>query len=243
MAQLFEDEKRFPDNSKRKNFIFLGYPFTPPLPQDDYRAVTRELQDELPIRLWYFLDEVTTQELMRKVWRAILRSDLSIFDISGGNPNVAFELGLAVAVNKPCITMLMNGAPNPLGGADLSYSERAEYTSRETLKAKLRALLIAKSSALRLFNTISYRIQSEAFPYPREEIEARLRKVVCQVFKQKRITRSGVAKITGDDRTAGIVVTALREDGVLKVEGQRKAAKWLLGDEWVHHDHEVVGAV
>jgi hypothetical protein len=31
MAQMFEDEKGYPDNAKRENFVFLGYPFTPPL--------------------------------------------------------------------------------------------------------------------------------------------------------------------------------------------------------------------
>jgi hypothetical protein len=186
MAKLFKDEKAFPDNVVRKNFVFLGYPFTPPLPQDDYRAVTKELEDELPIRLWYFLDEVTTQELMRKVWRAILRSDLSFFDISGGNANVAFELGLAVAEDKSCITLLKTGSPNPLGGADLSYSERAEYQSRETLKTRLRELLVAKSSALRTLRDVSYHIESAVFPYGREEIEARLRKSVWHVFKKKR---------------------------------------------------------
>jgi len=35
MAQLFEDETKYPDNAKRANFVFLGYPFKPPLPQDD----------------------------------------------------------------------------------------------------------------------------------------------------------------------------------------------------------------
>ena len=242
MPQMFEDEKRYPDNTKRTNFIFIGYPFTPPLPQDDYRAVTRELQSELPIRLWYFLDEVTTQELMRKIWRAILRSDLAIFDISRGNPNVAFELGMAVAIDKSCITLLKTGEPNPLGGADLSYSERAEYTSRESLKQKIKDLLKAKSTALRLISTISYQIQSAAFPFPREEIEVKLTQTIQHVFQHKRITRAGIAKIFGDDAMAGIVLPALREHGVFKLEGQRKAAKWLLGDSWVHHDHEVVGA-
>jgi hypothetical protein len=86
MAQLFEDEKKYPDNAPRKNFVFLAYPFTPPISLDDYNAVIRELQSEFPLRLWYFLDDVTTQELMRKIWRAILRSDFCIFDITKGNP-------------------------------------------------------------------------------------------------------------------------------------------------------------
>jgi hypothetical protein len=241
MAQMFEDEKRYPDNSKRENFVFLGYPFTPPLAQDDYRSVMKELEQELPIRLWYFLDEVTTQELMRKIWRAILRADLCFFDISRGNPNVAFELGMSVAIGKPCITLLKTGEMNPLGGADLSYSERSEYTSRATLKETIRTLLVAKSSALRTLNKVSYHLDGAAFPYGRVEIENRLIKVVNTVYQKKKITKSGVKAIFGDDKQASLVIAALRQFDVLQLDGQRKAAKYLLADTWVEHDHEVVG--
>ena len=47
MAKLFDDEKAYPDNTPRKNFVFFAYPFTPAIPQDDYNAVVGELQDEL----------------------------------------------------------------------------------------------------------------------------------------------------------------------------------------------------
>jgi hypothetical protein len=137
MAQLFEDERGIPDNAQRQNFVFVGYPYNPPLPRDDYAQVVTELQAELPIRFWYFLDEVTTDEMMRKIWRAILRADLAVFDISGGNPNVSFELGPAIAVNRRCLTFLKAGEPNPLGTSDLAYAERSEYTSAATLRESL----------------------------------------------------------------------------------------------------------
>jgi len=63
MAQLFEDEKKYPDNRTRDNFVFLGYPYEPALPRDDYQRVIRDLQGEVPVRLWYFLDEITTTEM------------------------------------------------------------------------------------------------------------------------------------------------------------------------------------
>jgi nucleoside 2-deoxyribosyltransferase len=243
MPQLFDDEKQFPDNAPRKNFVFMAYPFAPPISQEDYNAVVRELQNEYPLRLWYFLDEVTTQELMRKIWRAILRADLCIFDISRGNPNVAFELGLAVAVGKPCITLLKSGEPNPLGTADLGYSERAEYSSREALKAKLRLLLKAKSSALRLFNDLSYALQREAYNIAREQDEQSLVDIVKHVFQHKRITKPKARTIVGgDDKRATVALNALRNANVLRVEGAKRGATWVFTDSWVYHDHEVVGA-
>jgi hypothetical protein len=33
----------------------------------------------------------------------------------------------------------------------------------------------------------------------------------------------------------------LRTHGVLKVEGQKKGARWVFTDPWVHHDHQVSG--
>jgi len=159
--------------------FFAAIRLRPPLPPDDYRSVMNELEEELPIRLWYFLDEVTTQELMRKNWRAILRAGFCFFDISKGNPNVSFELGMSVAIAKPFISMLKAGEQNPLGGADLGYAERAEYSSRQTLKEKIRSPLLAKSSALRVLNKCSYYVQSDAFEYPMEEIWPRCASMMC----------------------------------------------------------------
>ncbi|HWY85752.1 MAG TPA: hypothetical protein VNX28_03455 [Gemmataceae bacterium] len=239
MAQLFQEEKNCAENNTRANLVFFAYPFTPPIPQEDYKAVLKELQDELALRLWYFLDEVTTQELMRKIWRAILQADLCIFDISGGNPNVALELGLAAAIGKSCITLLKNGAANPLGSADLGYSERVEYTSRENLKDKLKGLLTSKSSALRKLRDLGYAIQQDAFNLTREQDELKLAKLVKHVFSHKRITKPDARKICGNDKTATSSLSALREAGIMRVDGAKKGAKWVFTDQWVHHDHAV----
>ncbi len=242
MARLFEDEKQHQDNKPRANFIFMAYPFAPPISQDDYNAVVRDLQTEYPLRLWYFLDEVTTQELMRKIWRAILRADLCIFDISNGNANVAFELGLATAIGKPCITLLKTGEKNPLGNADLGYSERAEYASRESLRAKLSQLLSAKSSALRLFYDISYNMRHDAFNITREQDEQNLRAIIKYVFMNKNISKPRAVEIVRDEKRATAALNALRDADVLRVEGVRKAARWVFNDNWTHHDHEVTSS-
>jgi hypothetical protein len=179
---------------------------------------------------------------MRKVWRAILRSDLAVFDISGGNPNVAFELGLAVAAYRPCVSLLKTGQDNPLGQADLGYSERAEYSSRETLKAVLRKILRRKSSAMRLANTVSYELINDSFPFDRAELETRLVAVMNIVFRNKKTTRAGVRRVSdGDDYLTGLVLSSLRQHGVVQPEGARRHAKWVFGPSWVHHDHEVTG--
>jgi hypothetical protein len=239
---MFEDERNFPDNATKLNFVFMGYPFTPPLPPDDYRGVVADLQDELPVRFWYFLDEMTTEEMMRKIWRAILRSDLAVFDITGGNPNVAFELGLGVAINKRCMGLLKTGEPNPLGTADLGYAERLEYTSAGTLKEKLAILARAQSTGLRLLSQLSYDIHASAEPMSRPDFESRITQVVSRVFRSKHINKSQASSILGSSDLATAVLNGLRARDVLQVEG-RRYARWIFTDKWAYHDHEVSGVV
>jgi hypothetical protein len=242
MAQMLKDEKAYPDNATRKNFIFLAYPYSPRIALDDYRRVTKELEQELPVRLWYFLDELTTDELMRKVWRAILRANLGVFDISDGNANVALELGLALGIDKSCITFLFSGSPNPLGRADLSYSERREYTSATTLKQELYKVIKIKCQGLRDINSLSFELNSDAFPFAREELETRLIQTVHSVFLHRKTTRKAVRKIfNNDDALAGIVLNGLRAKGILVPVGTRRYARWVFGPEWVNQDHEVTG--
>jgi hypothetical protein len=163
---------------------------------------------------------------VRKIWRAILRSDLAVFDTSGGNPNVAFELGLAVAESKRCMTMVKEGEPDPLGRADLGYAERASYSSRETLKTTLLELASRQSTGLRLLHELSYELQGAAGEMERSAFEDTIRAMVLKVFNDKHITKRQAASIMGADALATTVLNALREKDVLQVQGQRRGARW-----------------
>ena len=243
MAQFFEQERTYSDNRPRSNFIFLGYPYTPAIPKADYEGVIADLEKEFPIRFWYFLDELTTDEMMRKVWRAILRSDLAIFDVSDGNPNVAFELGLAIAAQKRCMTLLKVGTKNPLGTADLGYAERAEYDSATTLKAKIREIVLAKSSTLRVVKDLSYDLFDSSRPHTREEIVEATRLLLNDVYTTKSASKAAARKyFFGDERLGLQALTKLRELGVMEVKGVKRGAKWVFAPNWVTHDHEVAGA-
>ncbi len=242
MAQMFQEETRFPDNRVRQNFIFLGYPYAPAIPADDYKRVISEVETEFGIRMWYFLDEITTAELMRKVWRAILRADICIFDISDGNPNVAFELGLAVSQFKNSMTLLKTGTKNPLGAADLGYSERSEYTSAETLKEKLRQIILSKAKSLKISRDVSYQIYDSNRPISREQIEQYVREVIKAIYKNKSLTKENAKRICGNSKPiADSIIHQLRQMDVVEVFGAKRGAKWVFSEHWVYHDHEVAG--
>jgi len=239
LTQMFASEVRKPANKPKKNLVFLGYPYNPALPQADYRAVVTRLQLELPIRLWYCADEVTTAEMMRKVWRAILRSDLAVFDISDGNANVAFELGLATAKNKRCMTLLKRGARNPLGETDFGYSERMEYESANELKAQLRRLLTAHSSSTAMIAEVSDAICRADGPVAETIIRARLQRVMVEVFQRKRITMADATRIMEDPVMAKLAIRMLIRKLVLKQAGGRAGRRvhYALAESWVTSDY------
>ena len=241
MVQMFREERAYADNSPKANFVFMGYPFSPPLPKDDYAKVVADIQTSLPVRLWYFLDEVTTAEMMRKVWRAILRADICVFDVSGGNPNVAFELGLAVATDRRCITMLKSGESNPLGTADLGYAERMEYASAETLKERLMDFLKSQNSGLRRLHELSYDLVPPDDSLSRESVQGKLVKLVTKVFNARSVTMTGAKEIMGSPELASAVLQKLRADDIVEMVGERRGARYRFGSSWVYHDHEVAG--
>jgi hypothetical protein len=241
MAIMFQEESNYQDNRTRKNFVFIGFPFATPISLDDYRSVLTEIENEYPIRLWHFLNELTTDELMRKLWRAILRSDLCIFDISGGNPNVSFEIGLAVARFKKCSTILKTGVENPLGRSDLSYSERSEYSSRITLKETLLRIIKSKSIALTEIRQAAVYLHNSAGPYTVDQIEVKLITLVNEVFKYNKITKTRAESLIQDRAFADVAMQHLREKGIFEVDGARRGAKWIFGPDWITNNHEVVG--
>src|SRR5579862_5643786 len=174
MAQLFRDEKaNVVLNKSRSNFVFFAYPFLPALPRADYDNVVKTLQDEIPFRIWYFADEFTTDELMRKIWRAILRADLALFDVSDGNANVSLELGLALAAEKHCFTLLKEGANNPLGRADMSFAERINYTSSVELKLNLRQAIMRHTSCGRMMSQVADQLYGGS-GFLKPDLEARI---------------------------------------------------------------------
>lgn len=241
MAIMFEEEAKIAENNTRKNFMFVGFPYRSPISLDDYRMVLEEIEKEYPIKIWYFLVELTTDELMRKLWRAILRSDICVFDTSGGNPNVSFEVGLAVARFKKCSTILKTGSENPLGNADLAYAERIEYSSSITLKQALVKIIRSKSSAMNEIQKAVEFIYDPSSKIAKVEIETKLLKILNAVFDAGKITKTQAEKLIEDREFADYAMNHLRDRRILKVDGVKKGAKWMLEDDWVYRNHQVVG--
>jgi len=238
MAQLFTEEKNNNENKKRNNFVFLAYPFIPPIDKGAYNEIVKDIEKKYPVRMWYFSDEVTTSELMRKVWRAILRSDLAIFDVSGGNANVALELGLSLAIEKSCLTILKTGEDNPLGRADLSYAERVEYNSLGQLKERLEYIVTKHTACGRLISQLAEQMHHES-GQTKEAIFENIRVILHRIFDRKFVKKADARTLIGNPTLADTIINTLKANEVITLDGGKKASKWKFTDGYVTKDFMV----
>ena len=88
---------------------------------------------------YYRADEkYERRELMCKICQAIQEATFVIIDISGANPNVMFELGLACGLEKSVILLKDSNANVP---TDLNGIEYVEYKNAYDLQQQLTARL------------------------------------------------------------------------------------------------------
>ncbi|MCH4239145.1 MAG: nucleoside 2-deoxyribosyltransferase [Oscillospiraceae bacterium] len=83
-------------------------------------------------------NEISNKDIMCKICNEIQSSKLAIVNISGLNPNVMLELGLAYGIGKPVI-IIKNKATTTI--SDLGNIEYIEYAHAVELRQKLTTVL------------------------------------------------------------------------------------------------------
>ncbi|MDX1547148.1 MAG: hypothetical protein R3247_09180 [Rhodothermales bacterium] len=81
---------------------FIAMPFRPEL-NYFFLYIARYLEEKHGVRAERGDARILTKPLMDKIREQILEADFLIGDVTGGNPNVFLELGLAQAYGKPII--------------------------------------------------------------------------------------------------------------------------------------------
>lgn len=69
---------------------------------------------------------LSTHEIMRDVWHGICRSHVVIADLTGRNPNVFYELGIAHTIGKPVILICADHEDVPF---DLRHLRHIQYSN------------------------------------------------------------------------------------------------------------------
>jgi hypothetical protein len=85
-------------------YCFVLMPFSPPRRTEIYEEyIKKPLQVNLHVPCRRADDFYASRQIMDDIWMAINRASFIIADLSGRNPNVFYELGLAHVVGKPVI--------------------------------------------------------------------------------------------------------------------------------------------
>lgn len=121
--------------------VFVAYPYGL-FPREDYRRVFEEVGSTFKVDFVFADEQITNVHILQKIGQCILSSQFGIYDISGWNPNVTLELGLAFGLHERAYLALNTSKPHIADSpADLRGIDRIQYSSYHDLKAGLSTVL------------------------------------------------------------------------------------------------------
>src|SRR5215212_6916305 len=88
-----------PDPSKEQRQVFVAYSYRL-YPTRDYRRVYKNLEKAFGVSFVFADEKISNLHILQKIVNYIRQSRFGIYDISGWNPNVTLELGLALGMNE-----------------------------------------------------------------------------------------------------------------------------------------------
>lgn len=103
-----------------ENTCFVVMPFDS-LFQIQYERVIRPAVEELGLKCVRGDELYSKPQVMSDIWRSIRTSRLIIAELTGKNPNVFYEIGLAHAIGKPIILLTRNENDVPFDLKSLRY--------------------------------------------------------------------------------------------------------------------------
>jgi len=104
LQEIREEEKR-----EGELQCFIGHEFR----HKDLRVKLECALERLGLQAYFADREVTGEYILDKVCKKILVTRASIVDLTTANPNVYFEFGVAIGLNKPVFVVLKRGATVP----------------------------------------------------------------------------------------------------------------------------------
>jgi hypothetical protein len=126
------------DRSQFRGDIFTIMPFAADF-NGVYQDVIRSLGAELKLSVLRG-DEFSSSRgsIINEVWAALNACKFVIADVTGGNDNVYYELGIAHTLNKPAILIIQTTTPESVP-FDIRHLRYIQYDNTECGLARLRA--------------------------------------------------------------------------------------------------------
>ena len=114
--------------------VFVAYPYS----LSGYRDFVASAGEGI-VELIYADEVITSKHILEKITDLMKESDLSLFDLTGPNANVALELGVAIGLNLN-YRVLLNASSDKDVFSDMRGWDQLRYTTFDELKDKLSAL-------------------------------------------------------------------------------------------------------
>jgi len=108
------------DLGEIQNTCFVVMPFSP-VYQSEYDSIIKPALTELNIKCIRGDEIYSKQRIMDDIWASIRSCRFVLAELTGRNPNVLYEIGLAHAIGKPVIIITRNGEDVPFDLKDLRY--------------------------------------------------------------------------------------------------------------------------
>jgi hypothetical protein len=206
-----------PNPARKPRQIFVAYSYKL-YPKEDYRRVYNELKKAFQVEFIFADEKITSLHILQKIANYIRESGFGIYDISGWNPNVTLELGLAFGLGEKSFIAIdpsktdINEVPSDLRGMD-----RIQYGSYTELQGGLERLL------------------TQEFPLkPAHDVENQLGQLRDQTMKlitdSEGLKIPDIAKLLGVSVDMAKVVVRPLVGGKLRIEGVKRGAKYYLND-------------
>ncbi len=111
MGLIYQLKQEIGDEEKQvgESQCFIGHEFR----DKDLRVKLGRALERVGLQAYLADKEVTGDFILKKVCKRILITRASIVDLTTASPNVCFELGVAIGLNKPVFVLLKRGASVP----------------------------------------------------------------------------------------------------------------------------------
>lgn len=206
-----------PNPARKSRQIFVAYSYKL-YPKADYRRVFEDLKNAFQVEFVFADEKITSLHILQKIANYIRESRFGIYDISGWNPNVTLELGLAFGLSEKSF-IAIDPAKTEIAEvpADLRGIDRIQYGSYAELQIGIEKLL------------------AQEFPLqPTHDVENQLKQLrdhaVKVVSESEGLKIFDIAKLLGVSIEMAKVIVKPLVGEKLRIEGVKRGAKYYIND-------------
>lgn len=223
MTWSFIPVTALPGQEKNARQVFVAYPYRL-YPKADYRKVFESISKAFDVSFVFADEKISDLHILEKIKSYIRDSAFGIYDISGWNPNVTLELGLAFGMGARAY-IAFDPSKTDVGEvpSDLRGMDRMQYSSYTELEEVLSRLMAQNMPAPQ---------QHEA----EDQLQKLRRQTMAVVSDSEGLRIGDISEALGVNvQLTKVVVRPLIGHG-LRTEGVKKGTRYYFDPDTYHDD-------